>query len=72
MNAKKEKKLLSFEKINLRISQKKIMALNLFEFLEQLIIDNFFLKLTQFEKTGSIRKDYISLRSLIIKFHFRN
>ena len=47
------------------------MTVNLFEFLEQLVIDNFFMKLTQFEKTGSERKDVISLGNLIIKFHFR-
>ena len=30
------------------------MALKLFEFLEQFMIDIFLIKLTQFEKTGSI------------------
>ena len=30
------------------------------------------LKLTQFEKTGSIPKSFISLGNLIINFHFRN
>ena len=30
------------------------MALKLFEFVEQFIMDNFLLKLIQFEKTGSI------------------
>ena len=30
------------------------------------------LKLTQFEKTGSIGKTFVSLGNLIINFHFRN
>ena len=48
------------------------MALSLFDFLE-LTIDNFFKKFTQFEqKSGSMYKDFTSLRNLIIKFHFRN
>ena len=32
------------------------MALKLFEFVEQFKMDTFFLKLTKFEKTGSIGK----------------
>ena len=32
------------------------MALKLFEFVEQFIMNNFLLKLAQFEKTGSIDK----------------
>ena len=41
------------------------MALKLVEFLEQLMMDTFLLKLTQFEKTGSISKTFISLGYLI-------
>ena len=48
------------------------MALKLFEFVEQFISDNFLLRLTGFEKTGSIGKTFISLGNLIINFHFRN
>ena len=48
------------------------MALKLFEFVEQFIMDTFLLKLTQFEKTGSIGKTFISLVKLIINFHFQN
>ena len=45
------------------------MALRLFEFVEQFMLDTFSLKSSQFEKTGSI---LFSLRNLIINFHFRN
>ena len=49
------------------------MALKLFKFVEQFMTDIFFLlKFTQFEKTGSILKTFISLGNLIIIFHFRN
>ena len=48
------------------------MALKLFEVAEQFMMDTFMLKLTQFEKTGSIGKTFISLGNLIINFHFRN
>ena len=49
------------------------MPLQLFEFLEQLACDwRFLIKLTQFEKTGSIGKVFISLGNLKSKFHFRN
>ena len=48
------------------------MALKLFEFVEQFMMDIFLLKLTQFEKTGSIGKTIISLGNLIIIFHFQN
>ena len=47
------------------------MTLKLFEFVEQLMMDTF-KKITQFEKTGSIRKTFISLGNLIINIHFRN
>ena len=48
------------------------VALKLFKFVKQFMMDTFLLKLTQFEKTGSIRKTFISLGNLIINFHFRN
>ena len=48
------------------------MVLKLFKFLEPFLIDTFLLKVTQFEKTGSISKLFISLGDLIIKFHFSN
>ena len=48
------------------------MALKLFEFLEQFMVDTFSLKLAQFEKIGSIGITFISLGNLIINFHFQN
>ena len=48
------------------------MPLKLFELLEQFMIDTFFdQKITQFDKTGSISKIFISLENLKIKFFFR-
>ena len=44
------------------------MALQLFKFLEQFLKDTFLLKLTQFEKTGSIGITFISLENLINNF----
>ena len=41
------------------------MAFKLFEFVEQFLMDPLVLKLTQFEKTGSIRQTLISLGNLI-------
>ena len=65
MNAKKNKqKLTGFFK-NLQL-------LHFFEFVEQFMMDIFMLKLTQFEKTGSIGKTFISLGNLIINVHIRN
>ena len=46
------------------------MALKLF--VKQFMMDTFMLKLTQFEKTGSIGKTFFSLGNLIIKFPFQN
>ena len=48
------------------------MSFKLFEFVEQFILDTFMLKLTQFEKIGSIGKTFIWLENLIINFCFRN
>ena len=45
------------------------MALKLVEFVDQFMIDTFFIKLNQFEKTGSMGKTFISLGNLIINFH---
>ena len=46
------------------------MALRLIEFWQQFMIDTFLIKLTQFEKTDSIGKIFISLK-IIINFRFR-
>ena len=48
------------------------MALKLFELVEQFMMNTLLLKLTQFEKTGSVHRIFISLGNLIINFHFRN
>ena len=48
------------------------MALKLFGFVEQFMMDTFVLKLNQVKKTGSIGKTIISLGNLIINFQFRN
>ena len=48
------------------------MTLKLFEIVEQFIMDNFLLKLTQFEKIGPIVITFISMENLIINFHFQN
>ena len=48
------------------------MALKLFEFVEQSMMDTLMLKLTQFEKTGPTGITFISLGSQIINFHFQN
>ena len=42
------------------------MPLKVFEFREQFMAGAFLIKLTQFEKTGSIDKIFISLGNLII------
>ena len=47
------------------------MPLEHFQFYEQFMMDAFYLvKITQGEKTRSIGKVFISLRNLIISFHF--
>ena len=48
------------------------MALKLLEFVEQVMMDTFLLKLTQIEKTGSKGKTSISLGKLIVNIHFQN
>ena len=53
-------------------SMKKYTFLELLEFQQQVMIDTFLIQLTQFERNGSLDKNFISLRNLIIKFHFRN
>ena len=68
MNATKQEKLTYFLKTSQPSNfEEKKMALNLFEFLEQFIIDNFFIILTQFWKTGSIHT--ILFRSEIWYLH---
>ena len=49
-----------------------MIPLNLFENEEQRMMRTFSINLTQFEKTGSKFKIFISLRNLKIKFQFRN
>ena len=46
------------------------MALELFEFVEEFIMDTFLLKLNQFEKTGSKDKIFILLGNLATNFIF--
>ena len=78
MNARKLKKkstLFIFQKSSIfEFQRKDKIALKLFEFIEQFMMESFLvkLKLTQFAKTGSIGKTFISLENLIINFLFRN
>ena len=48
------------------LHEKKKMAVKNFEFLEQFMIEKFSIKITQFEKTGSIDKNLVPLRNLQI------
>ena len=48
------------------------MPFKLFEFLDRFMIVAFLTTLTETEKTGSIRKTFISLGNLIFNFIFRN
>ena len=66
MNANQEKiwtyflkKISTFE-----FQRKKKMASQLFEFLEQLMIDTILIKLTQFEKTGFIGNIFLFRREI--------
>ena len=75
MNARKLKQKLTcfFHKSStFEFRRKKQTALKLFELIEQFMMDTFLLKLTQFEKTGSKGKTFISLGNLINNFHFTN
>ena len=58
----KEKRKLTcfFKNLNFQFLLKK-MALKLFEYQEQFLIDTFLIKLTKLEKTGSFGKIFISL-----------
>ena len=61
-----------FSKIfNFEFRRNKLMNLTLFEVVDHFMMDSFLLKLTQFEKTRSLVKTFISLGNLIKKFHFR-
>ena len=51
MNARKLKKKLAFQETSIFEFRRKKMALNIFEFVEQFMMDNVLLKLTQIEKT---------------------
>ena len=48
------------------------MALKLFEIVAQFMMNTFLLKLTQFEKTGSVGEAFNLLGNLIINFNFGN
>ena len=48
------------------------MALKFFQFVDQIMMDTFLLKLTQLEKFESISKTFGSLGNLVTNFHFRN
>ena len=66
MNARKLKQKLTcffFQNLQLLNFEEKKMALKLFEFVEQFMMDTFWLKLTQFEKTGSIGRTYFTGKS---------
>ena len=72
MNARKPKKKTFFRKPSTCKFERQDMPLKLFEFHGQFMIDHYVIKLTQFEKTGSIDKFLLQLGNLIIKFHCRN
>ena len=74
MNARKLKKNRRFfqKSSTFESRRKKQMALKLFEFVEKFMMNTSMIKLTQFEKTGSMGKTFISLENLTINFHFRN
>ena len=73
MKARKlKKKRLYFKNLQLLNFEEKIDGLKFFEFVKPFVMNTFMLKLTQFEKTGSIGKTFISLGNLIINFYFRN
>ena len=72
MNARKLKKTCFFFKNLQLLKFEKIMASELFEFVEQFMMDTLMLKLAQVEKTGSIGKIFISQENLIINYHFQN
>ena len=59
MNASKQKKTELVKKTQLTNFKKKQISVKLFEFLEQFMIGNFLITLTQLEKTGSIGKYFI-------------
>ena len=44
------------------------MALKLFEFVEQFMMDTFLINITHYEKTGSTNKSFISLGNLNLCF----
>ena len=69
---KTEKKLGSSKIVNFSISKKKIDDIEALSICRRTYNERYFVKLTQFEKTGSIDKTFISLGNLIINFNFRN
>ena len=70
MQGNRKKTVLFFE--NFSAFEEKMDGLKHFEFLEQFMIEKFFVKVTLFEKTGSISRSFISLADVKINFHFRN
>ena len=74
MNERKQKKLTCFflKNLSFRNSNTKLDALKVIEFLDQFMIATFLIKLTEFEKTGSIGKFLIPLGNSKTKFHNRN
>ena len=75
MNASTQKKYgLSFcKKIQfLKFNEKTDGFKVFFEFLEHFMIDTFLIKISQFEKTGPVRKIFFPLENSIIKFQFLN
>ena len=65
-----EKNRLVFRKSSTFEFRRKIDCLRGFWIFEQFMMDTFLFKITQFEKTGSIGKTYISLGNLRINFIF--
>ena len=60
MNARRKNYGFIYKKSQLSNFKEKKMALKLFEFQEQIRVDTSLSKLTQFQKTGAIGKDFFS------------
>ena len=72
MNARKQKKNIDLflQKTSIFGFQRKNVSLMLFKFQKQFMIDTGLIKLTQFEKTGSMIKNFILMGKLKIQFYF--
>ena len=64
MNARRKKYGFISDKSQLSNFKDKKMALKLFEFQEQIRVDTSLSKLTQFQKTGAIGKDFFPVINL--------